>query len=849
MALKGTFLWIVCFGLSLCRLYGQSSVYLYGNVLDNDKSPGPFVNLVFRDDYFQELVVTDVNGEFTIRLRPNSRYWVTVNDPRYKRFSVKLMTADKDFRWTLPVTWKKSNLNDAYYQADTSKNPADKIVKETIRKRNLLLNQVREYSADAHLYSTMEVTKVKSNYPRWWLWSVVPDSSQVGINNLKEVYSRVHVRNLPKGYKEEVQSIRRAGKELELDFAAHTILQINLYEGSVPLLHYNEMQYISPLSWGAFVFYKYELAEKYFYEGEEIYRIKVTPKNKYNRTFRGEIHIASNSFSLVKAELTAPKSSGLQKVDSVHIHQEFVKISPDVWMPSYFQVTAWNRLYGAHMYYRTDVTYSGHDFRPAYHRGFFRQELLSADTNDIDYNRSSWEELPGYHITDEEENYFLRSDSVMRYQQYKRRHLDSLFVNRKKKNFHWTYPVFGHTVFNDIKQKSFYYDGIINDKMEYNTVEGFAYKYTVYYRKRFRNSWQLDIEPTVRFGFSDLRPKAKVNIGFGNEWHAQKFYLEGGSYYFQINQSEPIDPIINTFYTIFLRRNFMKLYRKEYVRAAHERELLNGLYFHASMEFANRSTVENSASWSLIRWPGVDFTPNNPNSAIDSTYRLSNNKAFKVKVGFTYKPKQQYLRFARRKVVLGSVFPAVSLFYTRGIPWVLGSQVSYDLLELTVTDDIYFRLIGKSSYIVKGGVYLTRGRMTFLDYTHFIGEQGFFLGSSVNGTYLDQFRALDYFTYSTNYPFIEIHYQHDFKGFLLNQIPGIKILKWNPLVGLNYLQLFDPDRRSYLEVFVGVDNVLGALKFAELFNVRVDVAMQLKDGVDVVPQLLIGVATKFDRMP
>src|SRR5690606_19884390 len=105
----------------------------------------------------------------------------------------------------------------------------------------------------------------------------------------------------------------------------------------------------------------------------------------------------------------------------------------------------------------------------------------------------------GYHITQKEEMYFREQDSISRLQLKDKRCIDSLSCLRVKR-FHWYYPLFGHTTVNDLRQESFYYDGLINDKMEYNTVEGFCYKYTVYYKKKFRNGWGLDLEPTLRFG-------------------------------------------------------------------------------------------------------------------------------------------------------------------------------------------------------------------------------------------------------------------------------------------------------------------------------------------------------------
>ena len=262
------------------------------------------------------------------------------------------------------------------------------------------------------------------------------------------------------------------------------------------------------------------------------------------------------------------------------------------------------------------------------------------------------------------------------------------------------------------------------------------------------------------------------------------------------------------------------------------------------VEWAARTTLENTTDFSLIPYPNRDFSPNNPNMAFDPNYQLLGHRRLLWTMGFTFKPFQPYGQYLTEKRVFPSPLPVVSVFFSSATPW-LGSQAHYSMVSFAISQDIPLRLLGTGSYIFKAGYYLSTKEMTYLDYTHFLGEQTYFLGSSANATYLDQFRALDYYQYSTNRPYIEVHFQHNFRGFPLTQIPLLKKLRLNHYTGLNALVIFDGNLSNYSEVYYGVDNLLGAIKPLRWFNLRVDVAMRVRETGFFAPTVLVGLGTRF----
>ena len=89
-----------------------------------------------------------------------------------------------------------------------------------------------------------------------------------------------------------------------------------------------------------------------------------------------------------------------------------------------------------------------------------------------------------------------------------------------------------------------------------------------------------------------------------------------------------------------------------------------------------------------------------------------------------------------------------------------------------------------------------------MDYNHFLGNQG----TTFDPTYVGSFHFLPFYTFSTDTRFIEAHYQHNFAGTLLKNIPFMRNLKLDEIIGANYLS--EKANPNYSEFYVGVQRLI-----------------------------------------
>jgi hypothetical protein len=135
-----------------------------------------------------------------------------------------------------------------------------------------------------------------------------------------------------------------------------------------------------------------------------------------------------------------------------------------------------------------------------------------------------------------------------------------------------------------------------------------------------------------------------------------------------------------------------------------------------------------------------------------------------------------------------------------------------------------FKLFGKATYLISAGKFLNSSKMELMDYYHFSGNK-----TIISNFDFSDFQMLDYYTWSTKDYFIEAHYEHDFSGFILNNLPLLRKLKVNELAGIHYL--YTEKIRNYCEVFFGIE---------KLNLARIDFVMGFTEGQKMETGLRLG---------
>jgi len=402
---------------------------------------------------------------------------------------------------------------------------------------------------------------------------------------------------------------------------------------------------------------------------------------------------------------------------------------------------------------------------------------------------------------------------------YSRRNIDSLRKNQKPvKLSHF----FGGGVsrnFYSTRTFSTYNLEPLLKNLEYNTVEGLAVsvEQSLNIRPR-KGSNNFILNWDTRYGTSNnhlnsflmftVRPR-------GDNFRNRYLQLGGGKRLYQFNKDNPINALTNSVYTLFAKKNYMKLYEAWFGTIAYNNRFGNGLRWNINATFEDRIPLENSTDYSFFKKESF-FLPNHP-------YELSNipfnrHKAFVGSLILSYQPGQRYIQYPYTKVAIGSKYPTFELQYSKGIKNIFSSDVDFDKWRLSIFDNMNLKMGGLFRYRVSAGGFINNNHVELPDFQHFNGNQTFY-----NIKYLNSFQLAPYYRYSNTEELYGVaHVEHHLNGLLTNKIPLFNKLKWNLVLGSNAFYVNGDN--YYVEAFAGLENIL------KLFRVDFVTAYQEQPG-------------------
>jgi hypothetical protein len=358
----------------------------------------------------------------------------------------------------------------------------------------------------------------------------------------------------------------------------------------------------------------------------------------------------------------------------------------------------------------------------------------------------------------------------------------------------------------------------------------------------FENKQRLSVNSSLKYSFTSNTFNGYLSAYYRfDNFHYQYVRLSGGKYVFQYARPGPISDFINSIYTLFLKENYAKYFRKEFVKAVYGRELFNGLDLFLSTQYSQREALVNKTDYSLIKYPDKEFISNNPQNKIDDSPAFASNNALIFDIGFIIKFKQKYAIYPERKERYSSKYPVLRLNY-RGGTNVSGVEMSFNQWEVEVFDNISFKQFGSSSLSVSAGGFFGKKNIYFLDYKHFNGNQTIFMaqanssftigpgGSVFNRRGNNSFQALDYYSHSTGNNYFQTHYEHHFNGWIINKLPLIRKTKVQVVGGVNFL--YTTEMKEYTEFFAGMEHIFKIL--------RVDFVTKYSKSSGIKPEVRIG---------
>ena len=794
----------------LIMLSLPSYCQIKGSVTDEKGNPLPSVSINIEDTYIG--TTTNDLGHYELRVDRPGKYVLVFH---YLGFRSQKMTVDVGTNVrTVDVKLVEENVSLNEVVVNKKDNPANKIIRSAIAAKAENSEKTSKYQADFYSRGIFRIKDAPKKIlgKKIDMFDDVLDSTRSGILYLSETVSKISFQK-PDKLKETIIASKVSGHDNGYSYNNAASANFDLYDNYIEL----QINVVSPIADNAFNYYKYKLEGSFFTEdNQQVNKIKVVPRRESEPAMTGYIYILEDSWAIYGADLTI-RGDQMQTpaLNSLTIKQSFLYNSNNkIWVKNTQTLDFLAGIFGINVSGRFTYVYSNFVFDPKFDKKTFTREILSFANEANKKDTIFWNSIRPVPLTKEETNDYLKK-GLLQIKKKSRSYLDSIDAKSNKLG---AFDVLtGYTYKNSYRKWELGYDGFIK-KLSYNTVQGWRLNTGLYYSKRNEEKRTLaSVNTNFNYGLSErkFRGTATYTQKFSNITQSE-VRVSGGSSVAQFNPENPIGTFINSFRTLFFKVNYMKIYERNYADLFYTREVLNGLVLNGAVDYSERVPLFNTTDFVIIKNKKV-FTSNNPLLPDDYTttpFEKHNlvTATFGARINFA----QEYWSRPDGKFNLrNEKYPTLFLGYEKGFA---GSDKKYDF------DHIHARLVYDITIGNKGnlGMNITAGKfynsqnISFVDYKHFNGNQ-----THVNKEerYLNVFNLLPYYVASTNDSYIEAHFEHDDRGYIMNKIPLLNKLESNLILGFHNLVV--PQRRPYSEVSVGLDNLgIGKFRLFRLDYVR-----------------------------
>lgn len=754
-----------------------------------------------------------------------------------------------------------------------NEDPAYTIMRKAIAKAKYHTQQLDSYSAQVYMKGTGKLV----DYP--WLAKKMIEKEGIKKNQafVSESVSEIKYTR-PNKFEEEVISIRSDGKDNNTSPTG--FINGSFYE---PII----AETVSPLSPSAFSYYKFEYRGTFPDREYQVSEIKVTPRLRGDNVVEGTIFIVEDWWSIHSLDINTIKL-GVK----IGIKQVYAPIEEKAWLPVSNQFKIEGRFFGFEFVYDYLATLSKYKIQlnpklvvpqmEVIDEKIDTKEAKAIEKKNSKKNQDLQERLAsGKEITRKELKEVMKEMEKEELKEQKEpevvsntsfkidsgayksdslywtmirpvplsaeevigyKKMDSLAVEERKKEE-------GDTIKRQKNNKKGFqpWDVLTGDTYKiskhsnlqikfpqvwFNTVEGWNLIYGMNYGINLQdtNRTRINISPTFRYAFAREKPSGKLNFTIRNRKY--RVEIEGGRYVQQFNPDEPILPVVNTFMTLFLEENLMKIYERDYVDVLYRKRINPKYSVEANVSWAERRELTNNTNYKWVNRDKIEgYTPNAPVNLEADTTSFKTHQAFVGSVAFTARPWLKFRIRNGRKHEIDNSTPTVSMLYRKGFNDILSSDINFDQVELGVKHSFRNGVRGRVDFNLRAGAFLNADSLAFMDYKHFLGNRTPFSTTDPAGS----FRLMDYYLYSTADKYFAANVHYNFRRFLVTSIYEVRMLGIRENIFVNYLAT--PTSKNYTEVGYSIDGILRVF--------RLEGAVSFRDGKYLGYGFRIGIATNI----
>lgn len=745
-------------------LFSQKMTGIKGVVTDADtKELLPFVNVAFVGTSVG--TTTDLDGSYSLDTRWGSDS-LQVSFVGYEAVTVSVKLGVNQ-KMDIALSSTTLNLGEVVVREKRGGykrkgNPAVELIKQVIDhkdKNRIEAQDFYEYEKyekiELALNNITDEFKQKRAFRKFqFIFDYVDTSALNGKPYLpvfiRETASQVYFRKDPKAEKEYRKGIKLTGIEEYFDSDNLTTLtdilyqDVDIYENNITMLG---LQFLSPLSPAANVFYRFYIIDTIEYHGREVIDLAFMPVNKQDIGFKGDLYILNDStYAVVKADLGISEKINLNFVQDLKLVQEFT-LEGDVWILTKDQVVADLAFTkGASGFFGTrSVMYRNHVFNTERESSIYSGTEKIVEEEGADKRKDEfWAEARQEKLSEREEGVYQMIDTLQKVPAF-RRTLDII-----------TLLLSGYKQFDKVEI------GPVGAFYSFNEVEGF--------RLRAGGATTINLMPKVKlegyaaYGFKDQKWKysGAVLYSFQDDFKSNpKHYVRLSHQHETSFVGQNLDFVVeDNFFLSFKRGGSDKMLFYDTWKGEYFLETNSKFSWGLSYEHKKQRPLGSLS---------FDFT--DPESQEPVSFSDLTTSEISTQVRFA--PNEQFIQGKQFRFPLFNKHPVFTLRYAVGFNGLLGGEYDYQRLSLNIFKRFYLSIFGITDVEVEGGKIFGDGVPYFLLDLPRANQTFAYQKRSYNLMNFLEFANDSYVSWKT---------EHYFNGFIFNKIPLLKKLKLREVI-------------------------------------------------------------------
>ena len=798
---KKVWLSLVLLGAVICA--AAQSTRVRGIVRDADTGEAlPFVSVYF--DGTTIGISTDLDGRYSLETRDKNVKVLTASLIGYESQSAEVnQGVFSEINFSLKI--------DPRQLTAARVKPDDRYIKSILRK----LDQSREVNDpdnapdwNSRLYTKIEfdvqnmedLLRLKALDRNLGFMREYADTSAITGKAfipalLSENISDVYHSQDPSFRREVMRASRISGLEHDnalRQFTGSYLLQTNFYKTNISLFN---LVIPNPAAAASNIYYNYFLVDSLQVKGRKTYVLRFHPKKLVTSpTLDGEMQIDAEDFGIRSVHASLSGESNVNWIRHINVDILNRRLPDGRWFYNEehlfidFSITVRDESRILSFLGNRQMVYDTPVYEPVKDPDALNSTESVVMRNVVHGDNAFWERVRPYSLTEREQGIYNMVEEFQQQRFYK-----------------WIYAISRTIGTNYYEVKPWRVEfGPWPQTFAYNPMEGFRLQLGGRTLKEL--SQKVRLGGYIALGFKDLKPKgeAKAEFMFGREitrkltLDYKKDYVQFGGGSVFVNQS--------MFSTIFARSMAQKLSMVRSFDALYEHEFARWL--NASLEW-NMQRVWSNENVSFIR---------TSDGLVQESFSLNQ---LHVALRFSA-PDERVNRNFFTKTYLYSKYPSLTLDFTTGIKGITKDDFNFIKAAAVLHWNIPSSAIGFGHLHVEGGGIW--GSVPFPMLKLHEGNQTFFLDRY-------SYSCMDYYEFVSD-RWLTGFYEHNFNGFFLGKIPGVKRLDlrevatirvaWGSLSDANSVNapfklLNITNRESiakvpYIEIGAGISNIFRLIR-------------------------------------